>query len=319
MGKTSSDRNKYTERLETQQSYDAIHTLSDQDDSLLNQQHEEEEPDGSGDSHGDSIAAAAAEVQAAAVAALSTDHVQKVFAECALFKEVVAASDPHDELVKDLHASLCRAQAALHDKISLAQGEGDVVDLLAVNDVVEATLAVYQQRVEENLALAAARNEENRNEQQQQRQHQQQTPAAASTTTSLVVGVPLNVAIAEEAAAAAAASVQAPVAASFEDELIDLLGAPSTNIPSSSMASKSDAQLDDEANNLLAEFDSLIGDMGADTNTGNSMQEVAPPITAAPPVTAALVKTASEQEFDAFFVAAAATSSHGHNMVASAV
>merc|ERR1711977_566214 len=284
--------------------------LSDQDDSLLNQQHEEE-PDGSGDSHGDSIAAAAAEVQAAAVAALSTDHVQKVFAECALFKEVVAASDPHDELVKDLHASLCRAQAALHDKISLAQGEGDVVDLLAVNDVVEATLAVYQQRVEENLALAAARNEENRNEQQQQ---QQQTPAAASTTTSLVVGVPLNVAIAEEAAAAAA-SVQAPVAASFEDELIDLLGAPSTNIPSSSMASKSDAQLDDEANNLLAEFDSLIGDMGADTNTGNSMQEVAPPITAAPPVTAALVKTASEQEFDAFFVAAAATSSHGHNMV----
>merc|ERR1711977_515293 len=287
--------------------------LSDQDDSLLNQQHEEE-PDGSGDSHGDSIAAAAAEVQAAAVAALSTDHVQKVFAECALFKEVVAASDPHDELVKDLHASLCRAQAALHDKISLAQGEGDVVDLLAVNDVVEATLAVYQQRVEENLALAAARNEENRNEQQQQRQHQQQTPAAASTTTSLVVGVPLNVAIAEEAATAAA-SVQAPVAASFEDELIDLLGAPSTNIPSSSMASKSDAQLDDEANNLLAEFDSLIGDMGADTNTGNSMQEVAPPITAAPPVTAALVKTASEQEFDALFVAAAATSSHGRNMV----
>merc|ERR1711977_638051 len=190
-----------------------------------------------------------------------------------------------------------------------------VVDLLAVNDVVEATLAVYQQRVEENLALAAARNEENRNEQQQQRQHQQQTPAAASTTTSLVVGVPLNVAIAEEAAAAAAASVQAPVAASFEDELIDLLGAPSTNIPSSSMASKSDAQLDDEASNLLAEFDSLIGDIGADTNTGNSMQEVAPPITAAPPVTAALVKTASEQEFDAFFVAAAATSSHGHNMV----
>merc|ERR1711977_186689 len=182
--------------------------LSDQDDSLLNQQHEEE-PDGSGDSHGDSIAAAAAEVQAAAVAALSTDHVQKVFAECALFKEVVAASDPHDELVKDLHASLCRAQAALHDKISLAQGEGDVVDLLAVNE----------QRVEENLALAAARNEENRNEQRQQRQHQQQTPAAASTTTSLVVGVPLNVAIAEEAAAAAAAaSVQAPVAASFEDE-----------------------------------------------------------------------------------------------------
>merc|ERR1712093_751437 len=115
----------------------------DEDESPLNQHEEQQQPL---HSHG-----TAAEVQAAAVAALAADHVQQLFAECALFKEVVAASDPHDELVKDLHASLCRAQAALHDKISLAQGEGEVADLLAVNDVVEATLAVYQQQVDESL------------------------------------------------------------------------------------------------------------------------------------------------------------------------
>merc|ERR1711977_322705 len=162
-----------------------------------------------GESHSDSTAA---EVQAAALQALSTH--EALLAECTLFKEVCAACDPQDELVKDLHASLARGQAALHDQISLAQGEGEVVDLLAINDVVEATLAVYQQRLE----------------------------AAAASTTSLVVGVPVRV--------EAPSVVEAPAsAATFEDQLIDLLGAPAAPAPAApapaaaSVPSKSDAQL----------------------------------------------------------------------------
>merc|ERR1712144_73950 len=178
---------------------------------------------------------------------------------------------PQDELVKDLHASLARGQAALHDQISLAQGEGEVVDLLAINDVVEATLAVYQQRVEESVMMADTRNET------EEEQQQQQLEAAAASTTSLVVGVPVRV--------EAPSVVEAPSsAASFEDQLIDLLGAAAPAAPpaaasaSASVPSKSDAQLDAEANNLLAEFDSLIGEMGGDA--GNNTQEVvAQPVT----------------------------------------
>jgi len=268
-----------------------------------------------GESHSDSTAA---EVQAAALQALSTH--EALLAECTLFKEVCAACDPQDELVKDLHASLARGQAALHDQISLAQGEGEVVDLLAINDVVEATLAVYQQRVEESVMMADTRNET------EEEQQQQQLEAAAAATTSLVVGVPVSV--------EAPSVVEAPAsAASFEDQLIDLLGAPAAPAPaapapaaSASVPSKSDAQLDAEANNLLAEFDSLIGEMGGDA--GNNTQEVvAQPVTSASTTRAprrlpSLVKTSSEQEFDAFFTegtAAAATSPHGPNMVASAV
>jgi len=266
-----------------------------------------------GESHSDSTAA---EVQAAALQALSTH--EALLAECTLFKEVCAACDPQDELVKDLHASLARGQAALHDQISLAQGEGEVVDLLAINDVVEATLAVYQQRVEESVMMADTRNET------EEEQQQQQLEAAAASTTSLVVGVPVRV--------EAPSVVEAPAsAASFEDQLIDLLGAPAAPAPapasaSASVPSKSDAQLDAEANNLLAEFDSLIGEMGGDA--GNNTQEVvAQPVTSASTTRAprrlpSLVKTSSEQEFDAFFTegtAAAATSPHGPNMVASAV
>jgi len=277
-----------------------------------------------GESHSDSTAA---EVQAAALQALSTH--EALLAECTLFKEVCAACDPQDELVKDLHASLARGQAALHDQISLAQGEGEVVDLLAINDVVEATLAVYQQRVEESVMMADTRNET------EEEQQQQQLEAAAASTTSLVVGVPVSV--------EAPSVVEAPAsAASFEDQLIDLLGAPAAAAaapapalapaaPASASAfasvpSKSDAQLDAEANNLLAEFDSLIGEMGGDA--GNNTQEVvAQPVTSASTTRAprrlpSLVKTSSEQEFDAFFTegtAAAATSPHGPNMVASAV
>merc|ERR1712188_280902 len=264
-----------------------------------------------GESHSDSTAA---EVQAAALQALSTH--EALLAECTLFKEVCAACDPQDELVKDLHASLARGQAALHDQISLAQGEGEVVDLLAINDVVEATLAVYQQRVEESVMMADTRNET------EEEQQQQQLEAAAAATTSLVVGVPVSV--------EAPSVVEAPAsAASFEDQLIDLLGAPAAApaaAPSASVPSKSDAQLDAEANNLLAEFDSLIGEMGGDA--GNNTQEVvAQPVTSASTTRAprrlpSLVKTSSEQEFDAFFTegtAAAATSPHGPNMVASAV
>jgi len=269
-----------------------------------------------GESHSDSTAA---EVQAAALQALSTH--EALLAECTLFKEVCAACDPQDELVKDLHASLARGQAALHDQISLAQGEGEVVDLLAINDVVEATLAVYQQRVEESVMMADTRNET------EEEQQQQQLEAAAAATTSLVVGVPVSV--------EAPSVVEAPAsAASFEDQLIDLLGAPAAAAPaaapapapSASEPSKSDAQLDAEANNLLAEFDSLIGEMGGDA--GNNTQEVvAQPVTSASTTRAprrlpSLVKTSSEQEFDAFFTegtAAAATSPHGPNMVASAV
>merc|ERR1712093_65691 len=260
----------------------------DEDESPLNQHEEQQQPL---HSHG-----TAAEVQAAAVAALAADHVQQLFAECALFKEVVAASDPHDELVKDLHASLARGQAALHDQISLAQGEGEVVDLLAINDVVEATLAVYQQRVEESVMMADTRNET------EEEQQQQQLEAAAAATTSLVVGVPVRV--------DAPSVVEAPAsAASFDDQLIDLLGAPAAAAPaaapapapSASEPSKSDAQLDAEANNLLAEFDSLIGEMGGDTQ-----EVVAQPVTSAstarvPRRLPSLVKTSSEQEFDAFF------------------
>merc|ERR1712230_258658 len=132
-----------------------------------------------GESHSDSTAA---EVQAAALQALSTH--EALLAECTLFKEVCAACDPQDELVKDLHASLARGQAALHDQISLAQGEGEVVDLLAINDVVEATLAVYQQRVEESVMMADTRNETEEEQQQQQLE---------ASTTSLVVGVPVRV------------------------------------------------------------------------------------------------------------------------------
>merc|ERR1711934_1006767 len=229
-------------------------------------------------------------------------------AECTLFKEVCAACDPQDELVKDLHASLARGQAALHDQISLAQGEGEVVDLLAINDVVEATLAVYQQRVEESVMMADTRNET------EEEQQQQQLEAAAASTTSLVVGVPVRV----EAPSVVEAQASA---ASFEDQLIDLLGAPAA-AASASVPSKSDAQLDAEANNLLAEFDSLIGEMG-----GDKQEVVAQPVTStsttrAPRRLPSLVKTSSEQEFDAFFTegtAAAATSPHGPNMVASAV
>merc|ERR1712017_25034 len=163
-----------------------------------------------GESHSDSTAA---EVQAAALQALSTH--EALLAECTLFKEVCAACDPQDELVKDLHASLARGQAALHDQISLAQGEGEVVDLLAINDVVEATLAVYQQRVEESVMMADTRNET------EEEQQQQQLEAAAASTTSLVVGVPVR--------------VEAPSsAASFEDQLIDLLGAPAAPAPAAS-------------------------------------------------------------------------------------
>merc|ERR1711959_460520 len=267
-----------------------------------------------GESHSDSTAA---EVQAAALQALSTH--EALLAECTLFKEVCAACDPQDELVKDLHASLARGQAALHDQISLAQGEGEVVDLLAINDVVEATLAVYQQRVEESVMMADTRNET------EEEQQQQQLEAAAASTTSLVVGVPVRV--------EAPSVVEAPAsAASFEDQLIDLLGAPAAPAPaapapasasaSASVPSKSDAQLDAEANNLLAEFDSLIGEMG-----GDKQEVVAQPVTSASTTRAprrlpSLVKTSSEQEFDAFFTegtAAAATSPHGPNMVASAV
>jgi len=265
-----------------------------------------------GESHSDSTAA---EVQAAALQALSTH--EALLAECTLFKEVCAACDPQDELVKDLHASLARGQAALHDQISLAQGEGEVVDLLAINDVVEATLAVYQQRVEESVMMADTRNET------EEEQQQQQLEAAAAATTSLVVGVPVRV--------EAPSVVEAPAsAASFEDQLIDLLGAPAAPAPaapapaaSASVPSKSDAQLDAEANNLLAEFDSLIGEMG-----GDKQEVVAQPVTStsttrAPRRLPSLVKTSSEQEFDAFFTtegrAAAATSPHGPNMVASAV
>merc|ERR1711934_198192 len=234
-------------------------------------------------------------------------------AECTLFKEVCAACDPQDELVKDLHASLARGQAALHDQISLAQGEGEVVDLLAINDVVEATLAVYQQRVEESVMMADTRNET------EEEQQQQQLEAAAAATTSLVVGVPVSV--------EAPSVVEAPAsAASFEDQLIDLPGAPAAAAAaasaSASVPSKSDAQLDAEANNLLAEFDSLIGEMG-----GDKQEVVAQPVTStsttrAPRRLPSLVKTSSEQEFDAFFTegtTAAATSPHGPNMVASAV
>merc|ERR1711939_1175923 len=266
-----------------------------------------------GESHGDD--STAAEVQAAALQALSTH--EALLAECTLFKEVCAACDPQDELVKDLHASLARGQAALHDQISLAQGEGEVVDLLAINDVVEATLAVYQQRVEESVMMA-----DTRNETEEEQQQQQQLEAAASTT-SLVVGVPVRV--------EAPSAVEAPAsAATFEDQLIDLLGAPAPAAPaasasasaSASVPSKSDAQLDAEANNLLAEFDSLIGEMG-----GDKQEVVAQPVTSASTARAprrlpSLVKTSSEQEFDAFFTegtAAAATSPHGPNMVASAV
>merc|ERR1711934_74643 len=163
-----------------------------------------------GESHSDSTAA---EVQAAALQALSTH--EALLAECTLFKEVCAACDPQDELVKDLHASLARGQAALHDQISLAQGEGEVVDLLAINDVVEATLAVYQQRVEESVMMADTRNET------EEEQQQQQLEAAAASTTSLVVGVPVRV--------EAPSVVEAP--ASFEDQLIDLLGAPAAPAP----------------------------------------------------------------------------------------
>merc|ERR1711939_1303252 len=264
-----------------------------------------------GESHSDSTAA---EVQAAALQALSTH--EALLAECTLFKEVCAACDPQDELVKDLHASLARGQAALHDQISLAQGEGEVVDLLAINDVVEATLAVYQQRVEESVMMADTRNET------EEEQQQQQLEAAAASTTSLVVGVPVRV--------EAPSAVEAPSsAASFEDQLIDLLGAPAAPAPaapapaaSANVPSKSDAQLDAEANNLLAEFDSLIGEMG-----GDKQEVVAQPVTSASTARAprrlpSLVKTSSEQEFDAFFTegtAAAATSPHGPNMVASAV
>merc|ERR1712017_14723 len=217
-----------------------------------------------GESHSDSTAA---EVQAAALQALSTH--EALLAECTLFKEVCAACDPQDELVKDLHASLARGQAALHDQISLAQGEGEVVDLLAINDVVEATLAVYQQRVEESVMMADTRNET------EEEQQQQQLEAAAAATTSLVVGVPVRV--------EAPSVVEAPAsAASFEDQLIDLLGAPAAAAPaaapapapSASEPSKSDAQLDAEANNLLAEFDSLIGEMG-----GDKQEVVAQPVT----------------------------------------
>merc|ERR1712017_4181 len=160
-------------------------------------------------------------------------------------------------------------------------------------------------------------------------QQQQQLEAAAAATTSLVVGVPVSV--------EAPSVVEAPAsAATFEDQLIDLLGAPAAPAPapaapapasaSASVPSKSDAQLDAEANNLLAEFDSLIGEMGGDA--GNNTQEVvAQPVTSASTTRAprrlpSLVKTSSEQEFDAFFTegtAAAATSPHGPNMVASAV
>merc|ERR1712159_953925 len=259
-----------------------------------------------GESHSDSTAA---EVQAAALQALSTH--EALLAECTLFKEVCAACDPQDELVKDLHASLARGQAALHDQISLAQGEGEVVDLLAINDVVEATLAVYQQRVEESVMMADTRNET------EEEQQQQQLEAAAAATTSLVVGVPVSV--------EAPSVVEAPAsAASFEDQLIDLLGAPAAPAPaaSASVPSKSDAQLDAEANNLLAEFDSLIGEMG-----GDKQEVVAQPVTStsttrAPRRLPSLVKTSSEQKFDAFFTegtTAAATSPHGPNMVASAV
>merc|ERR1711959_221594 len=187
-----------------------------------------------GESHSDSTAA---EVQAAALQALSTH--EALLAECTLFKEVCAACDPQDELVKDLHASLARGQAALHDQISLAQGEGEVVDLLAINDVVEATLAVYQQRVEESVMMADTRNET-------EEEQQQQLEAAAASTTSLVVGVPVRV--------EAPSVVEAPAsAATFEDQLIDLLGAPAAPAPapaapapasaSASVPSKSDAQL----------------------------------------------------------------------------
>merc|ERR1711934_656283 len=266
-----------------------------------------------GESHSDSTAA---EVQAAALQALSTH--EALLAECTLFKEVCAACDPQDELVKDLHASLARGQAALHDQISLAQGEGEVVDLLAINDVVEATLAVYQQRVEESVMMADTRNET------EEEQQQQQLEAAAAATTSLVVGVPVS--------AEAPSVVEAPAsAASFEDQLIDLLGAPGAPAApapapapaaSASVPSKSDAQLDAEANNLLAEFDSLIGEMG-----GDKQEVVAQPVTSASTARAprrlpSLVKTSSEQEFDAFFTegtTAATTSPHGPNMVASAV
>merc|ERR1712159_840307 len=216
-----------------------------------------------GESHSDSTAA---EVQAAALQALSTH--EALLAECTLFKEVCAACDPQDELVKDLHASLARGQAALHDQISLAQGEGEVVDLLAINDVVEATLAVYQQRVEESVMMADTRNET------EEEQQQQQLEAAAAATTSLVVGVPVRV--------EAPSAVEAPApasAASFEDQLIDLLGAPAAApapAASASVPSKSDAQLDAEANNLLAEFDSLIGEMG-----GDKQEVVAQPVTSA--------------------------------------
>merc|ERR1711939_990395 len=267
-----------------------------------------------GESHGDD--STAAEVQAAALQALSTH--EALLAECTLFKEVCAACDPQDELVKDLHASLARGQAALHDQISLAQGEGEVVDLLAINDVVEATLAVYQQRVEESVMMADTRNET------EEEQQQQQLEAAAAATTSHVVGVPVSV--------EAPSAVEAPApasAASFEDQLIDLLGAPAAPAPaapapaaSASVPSKSDAQLDAEANNLLAEFDSLIGEMG-----GDKQEVVAQPVTSASTARAprrlpSLVKTSSEQEFDAFFTegtTVAATSPHGPNMVASAV
>merc|ERR1712230_254317 len=182
---------------------------------------------------------------------------------------------------------------------------------------VEATLAVYQQRVEESVMMADTRNET------EEEQQQQQLEAAAAATTSHVVGVPVRV--------EAPSVVEAPAsAATFEDQLIDLLGAPAAPAPaapapasaSASVPSKSDAQLDAEANNLLAEFDSLIGEMG-----GDKQEVVAQPVTSASTTRAPrrlppLVKTSSEQEFDAFFTegtAAAATSPHGPNMVASAV
>merc|ERR1712199_63176 len=78
---------------------------------------------------------------------------EQLLGHCELFQQVCAAIDPTEDLSKhgllqELRLLLERGQAELQTKITLVEDEARLMDLLAVNDVVDAAMAIYRQQLD---------------------------------------------------------------------------------------------------------------------------------------------------------------------------
>merc|ERR1712139_767 len=87
-----------------------------------------------------------------AVAARQATPADEARARAALFCEVVSALEPGEdplthELLQEMKRGLQQAQSELHNTITLEQDEAALMDKLAVNDVLDAALATYHERV----------------------------------------------------------------------------------------------------------------------------------------------------------------------------